>query len=80
MTHDYRWFAADTVMRKSTAALAALTSAYTLANAHGSAEIAPEFVESALVIETERAIRMSTEAMQEALESFTQTEADGEAN
>lgn len=78
MIDDYRWYAADTVLKKSMTALQALQSAreQTLARtpAHGLMEPAPEPADDALLIETERAMRMSSAA----LETFT--DADGKAN
>ncbi len=76
MTHDYRWFAADTVMRKSMAALEAMQTAP--AGARRLAGSPPEPTDSPLMIETERAVRMSRAALDESLESSP--EPDGEAN
>lgn len=79
MIDDYRWKAADTVMRKSMAALQALRAvtgeqALARTHTHRPAGSAPEPADNALVIETERAMEKSCAA----LESFK--EADGGAN
>ena len=65
---DHLFNAADTVKQKSTAALAALLNAQALAAVHAaeSPEPAPPpNANSALVLETERAIEMSTAALEE---------------
>ena len=65
---DYLFNAADTVKQKSTAALAALLNAQALAAVHAAESpdvTAPPNAHSALVVETERAIEMSTAALEE---------------
>ena len=65
---DYLFNAADTVKQKSTAALAALLNAQALAAVHAAESTEPALppnAASALVLETERAIEMSTAALEE---------------
>ncbi|MDP9238132.1 MAG: hypothetical protein M3P30_12185 [Chloroflexota bacterium] len=65
-TKDYRWFAADTVMRKSTAALQALLKQGDLIQLHADGATGTRSgtpVEDGLLLETQRAIDMAREAL-----------------
>jgi hypothetical protein len=67
-TKDFRWFAADTVMRKSLSAMQALLRQQELIAARtqgeGGQDVGPP-PDDALVVETQRAIDMAREALAE---------------